>query len=189
MIGKNYKPADESCRGAPTKYKPEYCQRILEYFNVKPYERLKDINGNDTDLPIDPPSMEGFADSLGIEKKTLYNWSKKHAEFLHCLKLVKQKERVFIRYAGLTGIYDSRFCSSVYSSIRNDSPNIHLCKTIRNKIKKIQEALVNDDITETRAEALKNQVLAEAQVTQICDLDQRMKAIERKDNDRNKKQN
>lgn len=187
MIDKHYKAPDEKVMGAPTKYRPEYCLRILEYFDVKPYERLKDKHGNDTDLPPDPPSIEGFADRIGVEKKTLYNWSKKHPDFLHCLKLVKQKERVFIRYAGLAGIYDSRFCASVYASIRNDAPNIHLCKTIRNKTKKIQEALANDEITEVRAESLKNLVLAEAQVTQVCDLDQRMKAIERKDNERNKK--
>ena len=183
MIGKKYKPADEACRGAPTKYKPEYCQKIIEYFDVKPYDSLKDENGNDTGLPPDPPSISGFAESIGVHRETLGNWAKKHREFFDTLKLVKQKERLFIRYAGLAGIYDSRFCASVYASVINDSPNIGRCKTIRNKLKKIQEALVNDEITESRAEYLKNQIVAEAQITQISDLDERMKAIEKKEKD------
>ena len=181
MIGKNYKPPDEKVMGAPTKYRPEYCQKILEYFDVQPYEMLKDRNGNDTKLPPDPPSIEGFANILGVKKQTIYNWAKKHKDFLDCLTLVRQKERSFIRYAGLASIYDSRFCSSVYASLRNESPKIHLCKTIRNKLSKIQEALVNDQITEARAEVMKNQVLAEATVTEISDLDQRMKKLEKKD--------
>lgn len=181
MIGKNYKPPDEAVMGAPTKYKPEYCQRLLDYFNVSPHDKAKNKDGEELDLPPDPPSIEGFADSIGVVKKTIYSWSKKHPDFLHCMNLVRQKERLFIRYAGLTGVYDSRFCASVYASVRNESPNINSCKTIRNKIKKIQEALSNDEITEVRAESMKNMVLAEAQITQVCDLDQRMKAIERKD--------
>ncbi len=187
MIGKHYKPADEACGGAPTKYKPEYCQRIIEFFCVDPYKKHVDENGNATDFPPKAPCIEGFADSLGVEKKTIYNWSKKHSEFLHALNLCRQKEKLFMKNAGLASVYDTRVCMSIYSSLGNDSPNIHRCKTIRNKMKSIQEALVKDEITESRAEALKNQVLSEAQITQISDLDERMKAVEKKENARNKK--
>ncbi len=187
MITKHYQPPDTPDSLRPTKYRPEYCQRIIDFFSIDPYEKYVDENGNVTDLPPKAPTIERFADSLGVVKQTVYDWSKKHREFLYALNLVRQKERIFIRDAGMASIYDPRFCASVYACVRNDSPNIHRCKTIRNKMKSIQESLVNEDITDARAETLKNMVIGEAQVTELTDIDERIKKLEKKENASNKK--
>lgn len=181
MIGKNYTPPDTPDPLRPTKYRPEYCQKIIEYFSVDPYSKHVDADGNHTGLPPKAPCIERFADSIGVVKSTLYEWAKRHKEFSNAISIARQKERVFVKDAGLASIYDSRFCNVVYQSIRDDSPNIHRCRTIRKKISKIQEALVNGDICDSKAEELKNLVLAEAQVTQISEMDERMRALERKE--------
>ncbi len=187
MITKHYQPPDTPDPLRPTKYRPEYCQQIIEFFDVDPYVKHRDENGNETDLPPVAPCIEGFAHSIYVTKPTIYNWAKKHIEFFYCLERVRQYEKLFIKKAGMACIYEPRFCASVYSSVRKNSPNIHRCKTIRNKMKSIQESLVNEDITDARAETLKNLVIGEAQVTELTDIDERIKKLEKKENASNKK--
>lgn len=50
--------------GRPTKYEPEYCERLIQFM-------------------AEGFSFEAFAGELRISKKTLYNWLEENEDFLH----------------------------------------------------------------------------------------------------------
>lgn len=54
--------------GQPTKYRPEYCQMLIEH--------MKSAH-----------SFETFACEVGVNKDTLYEWCKAHAEFSEAKKI------------------------------------------------------------------------------------------------------
>lgn len=62
--------------GRPTDYNSTYVDKLKEYLATTGKEQ--------TALP----TVEGFAIYLGVAKKTLYNWSKEHEEFLHALDML-----------------------------------------------------------------------------------------------------
>lgn len=59
--------------GRPTKYKPEFCDKVNEY--------LATANKENMHLP----KIESFALFLGVNKDTLYEWSKLYPEFSDAL--------------------------------------------------------------------------------------------------------
>lgn len=54
--------------GRPTLYEPEYCQQLIDYMATG-------------------MSFESFAATLGVCRETLYDWKKRHPEFLHAHKV------------------------------------------------------------------------------------------------------
>lgn len=62
--------------GRPTKYKPEYCQAIIEYFKDPEVQPL--------------PLFEDYAIKLDVSKSTLYKWGEDHKEFSDSLKRCKE---------------------------------------------------------------------------------------------------
>ena len=70
--------------GRPSEYDPSYCDKVDEYLQNASRENMH------------LPKVESFAIYLGVTKKTLYNWSKEHKEFLHALDKITtiQAERL-----------------------------------------------------------------------------------------------
>lgn len=56
----------------PTKYKPEYCDQIIEFMT----------NG---------AAIVEFAAYIGVEEKTIYNWADQHPEFLQSKNMAMAK--------------------------------------------------------------------------------------------------
>ena len=154
-------------RGRPTKYKPEFCEKIIDFFSGDPYERYKDKDGNPTGLPPKLPTIERFSDSIGVSKRTLYDWGKKHVDFLHAIEKAQQKEKLFLMDAALAGIYDRQYSIFIRNGMTDGMPNIHRCRTIRNKQIKIQESTVSGAITVDQAIKLTELVKAEAYITDL----------------------
>lgn len=50
--------------GRPTDYKPEYCELLIAWMKK-------------------PRSYESFGSQVGVCRETLYDWEKKHPQFLH----------------------------------------------------------------------------------------------------------
>lgn len=71
--------------GRPTKYKPEYCDLVIEKMNQG-------------------FSKEAMAGHIGISKSTLYEWTKKHKEFSNAIKEGVELSRVFWEDIGITGV-------------------------------------------------------------------------------------
>jgi transposase-like protein len=82
--------------GAPSKYKPEFCQKAVEIGN-------------------DGGSIEEIAHEIGVVPKTIYNWMDEHEEFFHAITRAKLAELVWWEKKGRNGLTADRFNASVWS--------------------------------------------------------------------------
>lgn len=71
--------------GRPTKYKPEYCEALIEHM----------LRGK---------SFEAFAGVLRVDHDTLYEWCKRHKEFSDTKKVGLAISRNFWEEMGIDGI-------------------------------------------------------------------------------------
>lgn len=67
--------------GQPTKYKPEYCDKLIEHMS-------KGL------------SYQSFPALLDTCLKTVYNWEKEHPEFLQAKVIGRQKQQLFYEDLG-----------------------------------------------------------------------------------------
>lgn len=103
--------------GQPTKYKDEYCEMLIEHFDVEPFvEREKTIvtkSGDVIKVPTDVannfPTLAGFAIKLGVAKDTLHEWSRVHPKFSDAYKRAKDFQEHFLATNGLKGLVNTAF--------------------------------------------------------------------------------
>lgn len=104
--------------GAPTKYKEEYCEKIVEYFRVPPeivdYKREYYQNGNlKSEYPIvrgnEFPTFQGFADEIGVHIDTLHEWREVHEKFSEAYMRAKQLQEKIWLTNGMNNLYNSQF--------------------------------------------------------------------------------
>lgn len=108
--------------GAPSKYKPEYCDEIIEFFSRKPYDVLMMMNedtgreepvinkqGNAVLIPCDLPTFEGFGIHIGVSSTTLHNWRDAYPEFLGAYLRAKDYQKEILIQNGLHGNYEKQF--------------------------------------------------------------------------------
>jgi len=109
--------------GAPTKYKSEYCDEIIEFFNKEPYED-KPLEHYDSEgnlvwcdfkrVAVKLPTLVQFAKGINVSYPTVYNWQDKdhrsyHKEFLEAYTRAKEIQKDFLIQAGCIGVYNSHF--------------------------------------------------------------------------------
>ena len=70
--------------GRPTKYRPEYCEMIIEHM-------------------AEGLSKEAFAGVIGVHKETIYNWAEANPEFSDAIKTGEVKSRLFWEKLGMAG--------------------------------------------------------------------------------------
>lgn len=103
--------------GQPTKYKPEYCQQLIDYFSIEPLEIIREQEITDTEggkyisrrLPQRFPWFEGFARKIGVHRNTLKNWCAEHPEFAEAYETAKDLQREFLVDIGLSGATSASF--------------------------------------------------------------------------------
>ena len=105
----------------PTKYKEEYCEDMLDFFNREPFsplmidsnegERVPALtkNGSPILVPCKLPTFEGFAIKLGVHRETLLNWAESNDEFFDALKRAKDMQKEILIQNGLVGAYEKTF--------------------------------------------------------------------------------
>lgn len=103
--------------GRPTKYRPEYCQRIVEYFKKPKYvsvvkevasqgKQVCVVNNEAADMPL----FEDFAVyELDVCTETLMDWCEKYPEFLRAYTKCKSIQKSFITTHGVGGKYNASF--------------------------------------------------------------------------------
>ena len=97
--------------GQPTKYKPEYCQQLIDHFSIEPLKIVAEqkIIGPEGGkyvsrrLPQRFPWFEGFARKIGVHRNTLKNWCAEHPEFAEAYDTAKDLQREFIVDVALSG--------------------------------------------------------------------------------------
>lgn len=172
--------------GRPTKYRPEYCQQLLDYFTLDPYKQLVDEDNNPTGLPPKFPTIERFSESIGVVKNTVYDWAKKHTDFSDALKRARDKQKAFLTEAAMAGIYDRTFILFASKNLINWSdhgctdsiPDLSKIKTFKGKIKRINKALTDGDITLVQAKMLADIVKDEIAIVEATEFEERLTRIE-----------
>lgn len=107
--------------GRPTKYKPEYCEQLVEHFNIPLYKTVKvekmsasgAVKVLEEQRPNDFPTLESFCWKIGICTDTIADWCKKHEDFLRACKYAKGRQKDFLTIHGLSGGYVSNFAKFV----------------------------------------------------------------------------
>ena len=107
--------------GAPTKYKSEYCDKLIEHFDVEPWEEReiphykaskkggKIISWTDIKiLPRRMPTLRGFAKKIGVGISTVYDWTNKNhpsfqEKFSDAFTCAKEIRKEWLIDVGLSG--------------------------------------------------------------------------------------
>lgn len=108
-----------------SKYKPEYCQGIIDFFTVKQaytFEtRTKSYYPSKGDKPAELktehkemvaaplPFFEDYAFSIGVDKSTLGNWAKTIPEFGVAFQRARELRAKQLINGGLMGLYDPKY--------------------------------------------------------------------------------
>ena len=111
------KNPEKHAGGRPTQYRPEYCEEIIEYFDVAPYttsvKTITTKNGSIIEEPITLPNdarfMVGFERLIGVSLQTLHNWCKEYPEFLEAFTQAKELQARHVAVNALNGTYNGGF--------------------------------------------------------------------------------
>ena len=110
--------SEEYAGGRPSKYKEEYCEKILEYFKKTPYKtEYKEEYFADGSLkskvPIitatEFPTFQGFADEIEVHIDTLNEWCKVHEEFSEAYMRAKQLQEKIWLVNSMQNLYNAQF--------------------------------------------------------------------------------
>lgn len=83
--------------GRPSKYKPEYCERVIE-------------------LAKEGCGWADYAAEFEIDRPTLYDWRDQHEEFSTALSRAKVLEQQWWERAGRTGMMADKFNALVWKT-------------------------------------------------------------------------
>lgn len=110
--------SEEYAGGRPSKYKEEYCEKILEYFKKTPYKtEYKEeyfVDGSlKSKVPIitatEFPTFQGFADEIEVHIDTLNEWCKVHEKFSEAYMRAKQLQEKIWLVNSMQNLYNAQF--------------------------------------------------------------------------------
>lgn len=98
--------------GAPTKYKEEFCEELISFFDVESFT----VEGGKT-IPGKFPTVARFALNIGVHVTTLHDWATakdkkgniKLPDFSYAYKTAKLYQEAYLYEAGLVGAIDRTF--------------------------------------------------------------------------------
>jgi hypothetical protein len=108
--------------GRPSKYRKEYCRKLITFFDAEPYEdvkfrhyrkgKLRWVETKRLSKPL--PTLRGFAKHIKVHIATVYNWiDPKHAsfqqEFLDAFTRARDIRKWVLVQGGLAGVYNPLF--------------------------------------------------------------------------------
>lgn len=107
----------ENSVGRPSKYKEEYCEQMINFFNV-PYMIDEEETYTDKDgyvktrikkVPNYLPMFERFAFTIGVHVDTLREWKKQHEAFSAAYETCQQLQQELLINLTLRGAYKENF--------------------------------------------------------------------------------
>lgn len=90
------KKANTSAVGAPTKYRPEYCARVIE-------------------LGKQGKSYTQIASALDVAKMTIYTWMAENKEFMDAMTRAREEAQVWFENVGQEGLFADKFQASLWA--------------------------------------------------------------------------
>lgn len=111
--------------GRPTKYKEEYCDTIIEFFDI---EHTKFVNRKkvlkdgsivewEEEVANQLPTFERFAVECGVHVDTLIEWTTRHEKFSEAYKRCKNMQKEMINDLGMRGFYNPTYTMFVAKNI------------------------------------------------------------------------
>ena len=101
--------------GRPTKYKKQYCEEIIRFFDVPQtkIQKVTQITASgvtefNKEVPENLPTIIGFARKIGVLSETLKEWADKYEEFSVSYRKALELEKEFLIQNGLKGFYQPK---------------------------------------------------------------------------------
>ena len=153
--------------GRPTKYKPIYCKRLLEYFDKPAFiiteKTIKTKSGaiitEEIQKPAEPPFLTDFAKTIGVSRQRLYEWGKQFPAFHDALMRAKEMQEDIIAKNGLLKLYDGQFafkCLVNTANWRGETKTIEANLTLEDKLSHLladdQPKQIEGEVVDTEAE-------------------------------------
>lgn len=119
MAKKAKKTGKKSPFGRPTRYRKAFCKKLVDYFDIEPFERVeiphyqndgKTIKWTDFKLiPARMPTLRKFAKSIKVPISTIYDWLREthasyHQEFSDAFMCARQIRQDWLIDLGLSGL-------------------------------------------------------------------------------------
>lgn len=131
--------------GQPTKYKPKYCQALINFFDVNPWieRKIPHYRGKGkkrelvwTDykiMPVRMPTLRKFAKSIGVAIRTVYYWIDRghgsfQEEFLHaftCAQGIRRDWLIDVGLAGTAPPASFKFVAVNVTDMRDTQEKVH----------------------------------------------------------------
>jgi hypothetical protein len=109
------KRAPRPGEGGQSKYKPEYCQEMLEYFNRGLYKESKGFNKKELN---DLPTFQYYSAVIrNITQQTILNWAEEHKEFREVYQKCKKIQENILVQGGISRAYDPGFVKFILNSV------------------------------------------------------------------------
>lgn len=107
--------------GRPTKYKPEYAQKLIEYFNIEDEKKktitltLKNGLTVEEEKIVAPkfPTLEEFGWLIGVSTDAMNEWVEKYPEFRGAMVYAKQRQKQILISNTMAGRYHAGFAQFV----------------------------------------------------------------------------
>lgn len=113
----NIKDKKKRRGGAPTKYLPELCQNLLNFFDIEPII-YRDItitykDGSTKEISeaegVNLPFFTQWCRRVGISTETMYQWIKQYPQFSDAYKKAKECQEEILVVNALRGTYNNAF--------------------------------------------------------------------------------
>lgn len=99
-----------------SKYREEYCERIVEFFSAPYFVSAEDEDGTKHVGACVYPTFESFAATIGVISETLREWADKHERFRAAYEYAKQLQRDKLIVHGMSGAYNPAFAKFIAST-------------------------------------------------------------------------
>lgn len=95
-----------------TKYDPRYCQKLIDYFNIPPYDEKYIFDKKKGKIfvgrvPREMPILSKFCFDMGVSLRFITDWAEKHKEFAEAMNQARDMQEYILVTNSLLGLYTS----------------------------------------------------------------------------------